>query len=209
MALRDVQPEHRIVIIGGGFGGVYTAMALKKLCARRPDLRVTLVSRDNYFLMTPLLFEAGSGILEPRHAVNPIRPLFAGCDHVRFTEAEVTGVDFDRKLVRGAQSNGEPYEIGYDQLVIALGSVTNTGLVKGAEHAMTFKVMGDAIFVRNHVIDAFERADVERDPARRRALVTFVVIGGGLVGVELIGELTEFVHNVKRYYANVPDDEVR
>jgi NADH dehydrogenase len=84
---------YHIVVLGGGFGGVYTARHLEKMTKGRKDIRVTLISRDNYFLMTPLLFEAGSGILEPRHAVNPIRPLFK---RVQFVEAEVTNVDFDR-----------------------------------------------------------------------------------------------------------------
>jgi NADH:ubiquinone reductase (H+-translocating) len=87
----------RIVIVGGGFGGVYTARHLEQLMRTRRDVEVVLVSRDNYLLMTPLLFEAGSGILEPRHAVNPLRPLL---EHVRFVEAEVEGVDFHKKTVR-------------------------------------------------------------------------------------------------------------
>src|SRR5687767_12242352 len=91
----DIGPK-RIVILGGGFGGVYAARHLEDLLKVHRDVEVTLVSRENYLLMTPLLFEAGSGVLEPRHAVNPIRPLF---ERVRFVEAEVTGVDLEQKLV--------------------------------------------------------------------------------------------------------------
>jgi NADH dehydrogenase len=199
---------HRIVILGGGFGGIYTALRLQKLLKRRREaaVEVTLISRDNYFLMTPLLFEAGSGILEPRHAVNPIRPLLT---RVQFVEGEIRGVDLERKSVKTELSNGDEYTTPFDELVIALGSITNTKLVPGSQHAYTFKTMGDAIHVRNHLIDCLERADVELDPRRKQALVTMVIVGGGLVGVELIGEFTEFVANVTRHYRNVPNDAPR
>lgn len=196
----------RVVILGGGFGGVYTAHHLEKLSGPGAALRVTLVSRENYFLMTPLLFEAGSGVLEPRHAVNPIRPLFK---RTRFVEAEIQSVDFDRKVVTAAPGEDEVYEIEFDHLVVAVGGVTNTTLVPGSEHAITFKTLGDAIYVRNHTIDLFERADIEKDAQRRAAMMTFVVVGAGLVGTELIGEMTEFVHNVLRSYRNINAAELR
>lgn len=202
-----VKQPHRIVILGGGFGGIYTALRLQKLLKRRDgEVQVTLISRDNYFLMTPLLFEAGSGILEPRHAVTPIRPLLR---RVQFVEGEVRAVDLEKKQVTTELSNGDSYTTPFDDIVIALGSVTNTRLVPGSNHAYTFKTMGDAIHVRNHLIDCFERADVELDPRRKQALMTVVIVGGGLVGVELIGEITEFVANVTRHYRNVPDDAPR
>src|SRR3954454_10346132 len=100
----------RIVILGGGFGGVYTARHLQKLLRRRGDVEITLVSRTNYFLMTPLLFEAGSGILEPRHSVQPIRPLL---DRVKFIEAEVDRIDLDRKIVSTKLALREPFDIAY------------------------------------------------------------------------------------------------
>jgi NADH dehydrogenase len=203
----DPQPaSHHVVIVGGGFGGMYTALRLQKLARKIPLMRITLISRDNFFLMTPLLFEAGSGILEPRHAVNPLRPLFK---RVQFVEGEVIEVDFDKKQVKAQLSNNDDYVIQFDQIVIALGSVTNTSLVKGAEHAQTFKTMSDGIRVRNHLIDCFERADVELHSPRRKAMMTFVIVGGGLVGVELMGELTEFVENVKRHYRNIPAEDLR
>jgi NADH dehydrogenase len=203
---RTVGGRTHVVILGAGFGGTYTAMRLQKLMKKQPNLHVTLVSRDNYFLMTPLLFEAGSGILEPRHAVNPLRPLF---DRVQFVEAEVIHVDFDKKRVATQLSNGEGYELAFDQLVIGLGGVTNTALVAGSENAQGFKTMANAIHVRNHLIDCFERADIENDPEELKALMTFVIVGGGLVGVELIGEFTEFVANVHRHYRNIPKDAPR
>jgi NADH dehydrogenase len=194
-----------IVILGGGFAGVYTARHLEKTAGSRP-IEITLVNRDNYFLMTPLLFEAGSGVLEPRHSVNPIRPLLT---RTRFVEAEIQAVDFDRKIVNAAPTPDEVYEIPFDHVVIAVGGVTNTALVPGSEHAMTFKTLGDAIFIRNHTIDLFERADVERNPQRKAAMLTFVIVGAGLVGTELIGELTEFVGNLARSYKNIRREDIR
>src|SRR5689334_16990474 len=137
----------RIVILGGGFAGVYTALHLQRIWGRDPAVQVTLVSRDNFFLMTPLLFEAGSGILEPRHAVNPIRPMF---DSVRFIQAEIQSVDLDAKRINVQLEGHEPDVLEYDHIVFALGGITNTALVPGSENALTFKTMGDAIFLRNH-----------------------------------------------------------
>jgi len=197
----------RIVVLGGGFGGIYTAYHLQKNFRRHAGVEVTLVSRDNYFLMTPLLFEAGSGVLEPRHAVNPIRPMFT---KTRFVEADIERVDFDvRKVFARHSPDNHVYEIDYDQIVFALGGVTNRKLIPGSEHAFGFKTLGDAIFIRNRMIDLFEQADVEEDPVRRRQLLTLVVIGGGLVGVELLGEITEFMHNLLRSYPRIPRDMVR
>jgi NADH dehydrogenase len=198
----------RIVILGGGFGGVYTARHLEDLLGGRDDVEVVLVSRHNYFLMTPLLFEAGSGVLEPRHTVSPIRRLYRRS--VRFVQADVQRVDFDRKVVFAQPpGDGETYELGYEHLVIAVGGVTNTAVIPGAERAMTFKVLADAIFLRNQSIELFERADVEPDSVRRQRLLTFVIAGGGLVGMELMGELTEFLNNLSRSYPRINPKDLR
>lgn len=201
----------RIVVLGAGFGGLYTVSHLEKIFRDHAGVEITLVSRDNYFLMTPLLFEAGSGVLEPRHTVNPIRRMYK---KARFVEGDVERIDFDTRVVYarhnpGGVDTGHPYELPYDQLVLALGGITNRALIPGAEHAFGFKTLSDAIFLRNSIIDLFERADVEEDPAVRRKLLTIVVIGGGLVGVELIGELTEFVDNLLRSYPRIPRELVR
>ncbi len=100
-------------------------------------------------------------------------------------------------------------ELAYDQLVIALGGKTNRDMIPGAEHAFTFKTLADALLLRNHVIERFERADVESDPQRKSELLTFVIIGGGLVGVELLGELTTFVDGITPFYQHVNRGEVR
>lgn len=207
MSTMDQNKPTRIVILGGGFGGVYTALHLQRLARRDPGVQITLVSRDNYLLMTPLLFEAGSGVLEPRHAVCPIRPMLK---KARFVEAEVEGIDFERRVVSvRVSAEAAPDELPYDHLVIALGGITNLQIIPGSEHAKTFKFLGDAIILRNQIIDLLEWADVETDPAVRQRLLTFVVIGGGLVGVELMGELTEFIPAMCRSYPHVNPEDIR
>jgi NADH dehydrogenase len=195
----------RIVILGGGFGGVTTARRLEKLCKRRRDVEIVLVSRDNFVLLTPLLFEVCSGALEASHCSLPIRAFLRT---TRFVEAVVQSVDLERRVVHlsGGEEQGE---LAYDQLVFALGGMTNRRMIPGSEHAFTFKTLADAFLLRNHIIERFERADVETDPARKRRQLTFVVIGGGLVGVELFGELTAFADGIAPLYKHVNRDEVR
>jgi len=196
----------QVLILGGGFAGVYTALGLEQILGDdSPEVQVTLVSRDNFFLMTPLLFEAGSGVLEPRHAVNPIRPLLK---RVRFIEATVEKIDVERKTVSVCPPHEAPDELAFDHLVLALGGITNTKIIAGSENALTFKNLGDAIYLRNHVIQLFERADVEADPARKAAQLTLVIVGGGLVAVELAGELSSFLGNLSDLYPHIHRDQI-
>ena len=196
----------RIVVLGGGFGGIWTARHLERRCARRPGVEIVLVCRDNFFLMTPLLFEAFSGTLELRHCSLPVRDFLR---RARFVEATVRAVDLERRTVLAAPAEGDAYELAYDHLVLALGAHTNLDLIPGSAAAFTFKTLADAMLLRDHVIERFERADVELDPERKRRLLNFVVVGGGLVGVELFGELTAFADEIVRYYPRVRRAEVR
>jgi NADH dehydrogenase len=204
--MSDSSVRHRIVIVGGGFGGVYTARNLGRLWRKTKGADIVLVNRDNYFLMTPFLFEAGSGVLDPRHAVAPVRRMLQHTA-ARFVEADVERIDFDRRVVlaRHAPGDQDVYELPYDHLVLALGGVTNLKIIPGSEHALTFKTLADAIYLRNHIIDAFEHADATSDEAERRRLLSFVIIGAGLVGVELIGELTSFVRHISESYPRTKD----
>jgi len=198
-------PKTRILILGGGFGGVYTARHLEKLCKHRRDVEIVLVSRDNFLVMTPLLFEVCSGTLDSRHCSFPIRAFLRT---TRFGEATVQGIDLERRLVHVA-TGGDRRVLAYDHLVLALGAMTNQKMIPGSENAFTFKNLADAFLLRNHMIERFERADVEPDPERKRRMLTFVVIGGGLVGVELLGELTAFVDEITPLYQHVSREEVR
>ncbi|HXE80839.1 MAG TPA: NAD(P)/FAD-dependent oxidoreductase [Vicinamibacterales bacterium] len=196
----------RIVVLGGGFGGLTAVRRLEKLLRRRSDVEITLVSRENFFVLTPLLFEACSGRLELRHCAQPIR---ATLRRTRFIEATVQSVDVGRRLVRAVALDGTAYELPYDHLVVALGASTNEQLIPGSSNALTFKTMADALVLRNRLIERFERADAATDAAARSCCLTVAVIGGGLVGTELVGELTAFAEDVLRFYPRIRRDEVR
>jgi NADH dehydrogenase len=169
-------------------------------------VEITLVSRQNFFVITPLLFEACSGTLELRHCAQPIR---AALRRARFIEATVQSVDPERQLVRAVALDGTAYDLPYDHLVVALGASTNERLIPGSSNAFTFKTMADALVLRNHLIGRFERADAATNAAIRRECLSVVMIGGGLVGVELVGELTAFADDVLRFYPRIRRDEVR
>ena len=198
-------PKTRIVILGGGFGGVATARHLERRCNGRQDVEIVLVSRDNFIVMTPLLFEVCCGALDPQHCSLPIRAFLR---RTRFVEAAVRGIDLERRVVHLA-AGGEVDELPYDQLVIALGGMTNQKMIPGSEHAFTFKTLADALLLRNHIIERFERADVEQDLTRKRQQLTFIIVGGGLVGAELFGELTAFAGAIAPLYKRVNRDDVR
>jgi NADH dehydrogenase len=200
--MSDLTQERRVLILGGGFAGVAAARRMERLFRRTPDVEIVLVSRDNFVVMTPLLFEVFSGTLDLRSCTLPVRAFLRS---TRFVEATVQKIDLNERKVRLAGA-GQSSELEYDQLVIAIGSKTNRDMIPGAEQAFTFKTVADALLLRNHVIERFERADVEAVPQRKSQLLTFVVIGGGLVGVELLGELTTFV---EPFYQHVDRGEIR
>jgi NADH dehydrogenase len=196
----------RIVVLGGGFGGVATARHLERMVRRHPGVDITLVSRENFFVITPLLFEACSGRLELRHCAQPIR---AALRRTRFVEAAVESVDVSRQIVRAVATEGTTYDLPYDHLVVALGASTNERMIPGSSNAFTFKTMADALVLRNHLIEQFERADAASEPMERRGCLTVIVIGGGLVGIELLGELSAFADDVLRFYPRLRRDEIR
>ena len=203
--MRNTTSKKRILILGGGLGGVATARHLETLCRRRPEVEIILLSRDNFVLMTPLLFDVFSGSLDLKSCSIPIRAFLRS---TRFVKAAVQSVDVEQRVVH--VSTGDKLgRLSYDQLVIALGSKTNREMIPGSKHAFTFKTLADALLLRNHVIECFERADVETDPRRKAQHLTFVIIGGGLVGVELLGELTAFVDGVAPLYKHIGRDEIR
>jgi NADH dehydrogenase len=201
----------RIVVLGGGFAGVTAALELAKRCAGLLPVDITLISDRNFFLFTPMLAEAATGAVEARHVLHPIRPLCTATG-IEFGEMRVQAVDLARRrvTVRHARSRAHQ-EIRYDRLILALGAAPNVGMAPGAaEHALTFKGAGDAVQIRNRVIDLFEAAALTDDPWVRRRLLTFVVVGAGHAGTELMAALEELTRGILlRHYPSIPADAVR
>ncbi len=200
----------RVVIVGGGFAGMTTAASLEDLLPPGGSVSITLVSDQNALLFTPMLAEVAGGSLEPGHISAPLRTALRRTEFVRGC---AEGVDFGRRILTVAPAKGGPgsaREIPYDHLVLAVGSVSNYfGAANIQRNAFDFKTLLDAIRIRNHVIEMFERADRETDPEVRRSLVTFVIAGGGFAGVELAGALNDFSRGILADYPRVPAGEVR
>jgi NADH dehydrogenase len=201
-------PKQRIVILGGGFGGVYAALHLEKLLARKRDVELCLVSRDNFFLFTPMLHEIAASDLDVTNIVNPLRKL------LRRTEVLVGGVEqIDLPNQRVVISHGygnHSQVLPYDHLVLALGSVTNFFNLPGlTELAVAMKFLPDAIQLRAQIIGHLEEANSERILTDRQSLLTFVVAGGGFAGVETVAALNDFVREALRYYPNLRKEMLR
>jgi len=203
----SVKLKSRILILGAGFGGLYTALKLESELSRLPHAEVTLINRENFFLFTPLLHEVAASDVDIAHIVNPIRKMLR---KVNFFHGEVRGIDLSVKrilVVHGPTRH--PHEIEYDYLVIALGGTTNFYGIPGLqEHALSMKSLGDAIHLRNRLIDLLEEADFECAVSARKNLLTFAVAGGGFAGVETIAALNDFLRQATRYYRHLSPDLV-
>jgi NADH dehydrogenase len=195
-------PERpRVVIAGAGFGGLTCARALKAA-----PVDVLIVDRNNYHLFTPLLYQVASALLDPGEIARPVRQLIRPLDNADFRQADVTGVDFGgRRLLtdRGP--------IGYDYLVLATGAQSDYfGNQALAEHTLGLKGLGEGLAVRNHILSRFEASRWAGDAARRKALLTFAVVGGGPTGVEMAGAISELIRLVLRKdYRDLDINEVR
>src|SRR6266542_4690450 len=166
-------PTKRILILGGGFAGLYVAMELEKTLARDTDLQVTLINRENFFLFTPMLHEVAASDLDLTHIVNPVRRLLR---KVRFFCGDVEAIDLPgRRVVVSHGDDHHRHELEYDYLVIALGSITNFYNIPGLqERALTMKSLGDAVYLRNRLIAHLEQADFECAAPDRARLLTVV-----------------------------------
>jgi len=199
----------RILILGGGFAGMKTAESLEHEFQHDRSVGITLISETNSLLFTPMLAEVAGSSLEPSHISTPLRSTLPGTNFIRAT---VETIDLEKRIVKLAadpsrQDRG-PREIPYDQLVLALGAISNyLGMANVQKYALDFKSLLDAIRVRNRVIEMFERADAEIDPELRQRLLTFVIAGGGFAGVELAGALNDFGRGILADYPNLrPED---
>jgi len=197
----------RVVILGGGFAGVAAAMRLDAHLAKRSDIEVILISRENFTVFTPMLHEVACGDLDPSHITNPLRKLLR---RVTTAEAEVEAIDLMNRTVTVTAGFSERRELRYDHLVLAFGAETNFfGLPGVAEQAMTLKSLSDAVILRNRVIALLEMANVEADASTRGPMLTFVVAGGGFAGVETIGAINDLVRDSLSYYPRLDPAQVR
>ena len=200
--------KKRIVILGGGFGGVYAAMQLEKLLARENAVEVCLVSRDNFFLFTPMLHEIAASDLEITNIVNPLRKLLR---QIEVIVGDVRQIDLPAKRVLISRDPHDyPQQIGYDHLVLALGSVTNFHNLPGSvEFALPMKSVSDAIRLRAQVLRHMEEANSQCNLSDRQSLLTFVVAGGGFAGVETVAALNDFVREALPFYPSVREEMLR
>ncbi len=196
----------RIVIVGGGYVGMYTALGIQKKLSRA-QAEITVIDPQSNMTYQPFLPEAAAGSVEPRHVVVPLRKVLRRC---RVITGSVVRVDHSSKKVRVAPGDREHYELDYDLLVMAPGSVSRLLPIPGlAEHGIGFKTIGEAIFLRNHVLARLDLASSAEDPAERRRALTFVFVGGGYAGVEAMAELEDMARYATRYYEGIDPSDMR
>ena len=205
--MRAQQPT-RILILGGGFGGLSAARELERILPRGADVDITLVNRENFFLFTPMLHEVAASDLDLATIVSPLRRLLK---RARLFIGTVEDIDIDAQTVTVAHAGGlHRHELAYDHLVVALGAVTNFYDIPGlAERASTMKSLGDAIELRNQLIAQLEEADFECNSSVRSPLLTVLVAGGGFAGVETVAAVNDFVREAIRFYPNITQRDVR
>ncbi|WP_339130277.1 NAD(P)/FAD-dependent oxidoreductase [Streptomyces sp. f51] len=210
-----VKERARILIVGGGYVGMYTALRLQRQLKpelKRGEVEITVVSPDPYMTYQPFLPEAAAGSISPRHVVVPLRRVLDRC---RIVIGEVRSIDHAKRtatlttLATEEEGAGDE-QITYDELVLAPGSVSRTLPIPGlAEFAIGFKTVEEAIGLRNHVIEQMDIASSTRDPAVRDAALTFVFVGGGYAGVEALGELEDMARYTARYYHNLKPEDMK
>jgi len=206
----DEPRRKRVLIIGGGFAGVYTAFALQKELDDEP-VDVAIVNRENFFVFYPLMSDIISGAIETSSILNPIRLV---APNATLYVGEVSAIDIDEQRVDVRLglygSYHEPRPLYYDHLVIALGGVPSTRFIPGmAENAFDVQRLSNAFALRNHLIDTLEQADIETNPVEKRRLLTFVVVGGGANGVEVVGEMNDMLVEVTDRYKHIERDDIR
>ena len=200
----------RILIVGGGYVGLYTALRLERKLRRqlrRGEVELTLVDPESYMTYQPFLPEAAAGNLEPRHVTIPLR---RALHHTRLIIGRITSIDHAQHTARVEIVEGENWPVRYDLLVMAVGSVSRTLPVPGlAENGIGFKTIGEAIHLRNHVLAQLDIAASTDDVDVRKRALTFVVVGGGFAGVEALAEMEDMARDAIRMYPNLRSDDMR
>ncbi|MEY3175935.1 MAG: hypothetical protein RLZZ436_3849 [Planctomycetota bacterium] len=198
----------RILILGGGFGGVYTAMRLERLFRHQPEIEIALVNRENYFVFQPLLAEVVSGNIGLLDTVSPLQRLIP---RTRIYVRDIESVDLERReVVLAPGFRPQPLVLKWQHLVVALGTVTDFRGISGLQqHALPFKNLADAVRLRNHLIHVLNEAEIESDPERRRQLLTCVIAGGGFSGVEVAAEINDFLRSAARRFHNFGPADIR
>ncbi|HWY41474.1 MAG TPA: NAD(P)/FAD-dependent oxidoreductase [Chthoniobacterales bacterium] len=198
----------KIIIAGGGFAGLYAAKCLDKKLARRPDIEVTLISRENFILFTPMLHEVAAGDLSPSDIVNPLRRILR---HVNVVQAEIQAIDLTTKKIRClAGVRDMELEFEFDHLLLTMGSETNFFDMQGVrDWAVTMKSLSDTTLLRNRMVALLEEASLQKDEATRRELLTFVTAGGGFAGVETTGAVNDFVRETVKFYPSLREQMIR
>ena len=195
----------KILILGGGFAGIYTAKNLQK--ENLKDFEIELISDNNYFIFQPLLPEVASGTIYSSDAVTPIRQMLKG---IKYRNAEISNLDLKNKKISILQGfKKSTHYLNYDHLVIALGQVSNLEIVKGLKHHLfTMRSLQDAYDLRNHILGCLELADVTTNKELKKRLLNIVVIGGGFSGVETIGEIKEMIDRLIPYYSSIKKSDL-
>jgi len=201
-------PKKRALILGGGFGGVYTAMYLEKLMRPDDNLEVMLINKENYMVFQPLLPEVISGSIDLLHCISPIRRL---CPQTLLITREIEHIDLQHQTVTTRHGvRPQPLELTYDYLALGLGRENGFSMLPGfSEHAFGFKTMADALLLRNRILHALEEAEIEHAPETRRSLLTFVVVGGGFSGVEVAAEMNDFIEQAADAYPGLSGEKKR
>ncbi len=195
----------RIVIIGGGFGGVKCAQTLSARLRPR-EAELILFNKENHLVFSPLLADAVGSSLSLDDVIVPLRQLLPG---VQCRTEEVKGIDLAGSQLEYESHDGQPRKLAYDHVIIACGNISNLNVVPGmADHAFPLKSVGDAAVLRTHILSQMEKAEVCDDPLKRRWYLSFVVVGGGYSGVETAGEINDLVRSSLRFYSNIHDDDV-
>lgn len=198
----------RILVVGGGYVGMYTAQRILKNL-KRGEAIVTVVDPRSYMTYQPFLPEAAAGSIAPRNIVAPLRRVIKG-PNAEVVTGKVVSVDHSRRTARIEPNAGETYDLGFDQLVVAVGSVPRTLPIPGlAENGIGFKQVEEAISLRNHIIGQIDLADSIKDEALRRKALTFVFVGGGFAGVEAIAEMEDMARDVCKWYNHVEPEDLR